>query len=297
MRRPQRRTPRRAIRPACAMKASSPSLDRGTYDPARAADIKRYEDQAGKQQGELDRLTQQAQKMGCQGGGFFALFSGQSAQCGPRRTTRFSRRAATSIASWARFSGCKATAPTARASAASILTALGQNDCGPQYRRYANQGPGNFFENLFGVQTTPSGADVPLVRHVSHALRPHLRRLLFPGFLFDGAEQVRRRRTAVSAHVPGDRGRALHPPQSGRGRHPRRIGHGRASTPSFPTPSLSQGVQQRLQLPDARARPGRTRCGSSTTRRSSAATSSCRPKSRPRRCRSRVSTRRASRSG
>ena len=43
-----------------------------------------------------------------------------------------------------------------------ILAALGQNDCGPQYRRYANQGPGNFFENLFGVQTTPSGADVPL---------------------------------------------------------------------------------------------------------------------------------------
>jgi hypothetical protein len=42
----------------------------------------------------------------------------------------------------------------------SILVALGQNDCGPQYRRYANQGPGNFFENLFGI--TPSGPDVPL---------------------------------------------------------------------------------------------------------------------------------------
>jgi hypothetical protein len=41
-----------------------------------------------------------------------------------------------------------------------ILVALGQNDCGPQYRRYANQGPGGFFENLFGgVQTAP---DVPL---------------------------------------------------------------------------------------------------------------------------------------
>jgi hypothetical protein len=31
-----------------------------------------------------------------------------------------------------------------------VLAALGQNDCGPQYRRYANTGPGGFFENLFG---------------------------------------------------------------------------------------------------------------------------------------------------
>jgi hypothetical protein len=31
-----------------------------------------------------------------------------------------------------------------------ILVALGQNDCGPQYRQYANSGPGGFFENLFG---------------------------------------------------------------------------------------------------------------------------------------------------
>jgi hypothetical protein len=35
----------------------------------------------------------------------------------------------------------------------SVLTALGQNNCGPQYAQYANPpatGPGNFFTNLFG---------------------------------------------------------------------------------------------------------------------------------------------------
>src|SRR5207253_256550 len=31
-----------------------------------------------------------------------------------------------------------------------VLAALGQNDCGLQYRQYANSGPGGFFETLFG---------------------------------------------------------------------------------------------------------------------------------------------------
>src|SRR5262249_10826729 len=60
------------------------SFDRGAgVDPARADQIKRLEDTAAKQQAELDRLGQQSQRIGCQGLGFFALFSGQSPQCGP----------------------------------------------------------------------------------------------------------------------------------------------------------------------------------------------------------------------
>ena len=58
-------------------------IDRGTVDPARAEQIKRYEETIARQQAELDRLSQQASRMGCQGSGFFALFSGQPAQCGP----------------------------------------------------------------------------------------------------------------------------------------------------------------------------------------------------------------------
>src|SRR5947208_1559352 len=60
------------------------AIDRGAgIDPARAEQIKRYEETVAKQQAELDRLGQQSQRLGCQGGGFFALFSGQSPQCGP----------------------------------------------------------------------------------------------------------------------------------------------------------------------------------------------------------------------
>src|SRR5262249_19610408 len=63
------------------------AIDRGTgIDPAKAEQIKRYEDAAAKQQAELDRLGQQSQRLGCQGAGFFALFSGQSSQAGPPTT-------------------------------------------------------------------------------------------------------------------------------------------------------------------------------------------------------------------
>jgi hypothetical protein len=137
------------------------SLDRGTFDPARAAEIKRWEDQAGKQQGDLDRLNQQATRMGCQGGGFFSIFSGQPAQCGPlNNQIQQARNNIDRITGEIqRLQGNSADREGQRRA---ILAALGQNDCGPQYRRYANQGPGSFFENLFGVQTTPGGADVPL---------------------------------------------------------------------------------------------------------------------------------------
>src|SRR4051812_2924125 len=46
------------------------SIDRGAVDPARADQIKRYEDSSAKQQAELDRMSAQARRMGCTGGGF-----------------------------------------------------------------------------------------------------------------------------------------------------------------------------------------------------------------------------------
>lgn len=137
------------------------SLDRGTFDPAKAAEIKRFEDAAGKQQADLDRLNQQAQKMGCQGGGFFSIFSGQPAQCTQINGQVQQARANIDriMAEIQRLQGNSADREGQRRS---ILMALGQNDCGPQYRRYANQGPGGFFEQLFGVNSSPTGSDVPL---------------------------------------------------------------------------------------------------------------------------------------
>src|SRR6202012_2504610 len=59
-------------------------IDRGgSGDPARDDQIRRYQDSASKQQAELDRVTLQARRMGCESSGFFSLFNGQNAQCGP----------------------------------------------------------------------------------------------------------------------------------------------------------------------------------------------------------------------
>jgi hypothetical protein len=133
------------------------TLDRGPVDPAKLAELKRYEDAAAKQQSELDRLTQQSQRLGCQGGGFFSLFSNQPPQCGPLTNQIQQTRANLDrlMGEQQRIQGNSADREGQRRS---ILVALGQNNCGPQYARYANQG--GFFENLFGgVHTAP---DVPL---------------------------------------------------------------------------------------------------------------------------------------
>ena len=106
-------------------------IDRGTVDPARAEQIRRYEEVIGKQQGELDRLGQQAQRMGCSGGGFFALFSGQPAQCGQLNNQIQQIRA-------------------------NLDRLMGD------LQQYATA-PGGFFETLFGIRT-PFGTapDAPL---------------------------------------------------------------------------------------------------------------------------------------
>src|SRR4030095_5027712 len=64
------------------------TIDRGagTGDPAKDEQIRRYQEAQSKQQGELDRVTQQAKRMGCESSGFFSLFNGRSAQCGPVNT-------------------------------------------------------------------------------------------------------------------------------------------------------------------------------------------------------------------
>src|ERR1700726_2707139 len=72
--------------PMCPrLEAQLATIDHGgsSGDPAKDDQIRRYQDAASKQQAELDRVTAQAKRMGCDSSGFFSLFSGQSAQCGP----------------------------------------------------------------------------------------------------------------------------------------------------------------------------------------------------------------------
>ncbi|MBC7580090.1 MAG: DUF2865 domain-containing protein [Tardiphaga sp.] len=142
------------------------TIDRGAGgDPARAEQLRRYEDAASKQQGELDRVTSQAKRMGCDSSGFFSMFNGQSAQCGPvnnqiqqmrgnldQITSNLERLRVGTPGSSDRDSQRR-----------SVLLALAQNNCGPQYAAAARSaapapGPGNFLNNLFGNNEPSPGA-------------------------------------------------------------------------------------------------------------------------------------------
>jgi len=132
-------------------------------DPAKEEQIRRYQEAQTKQQAELDRVTMQAKRMGCEGSGFFSLFNGQSAQCGPvnnqiqqmrgnldQITTSLERLRSGGIGGADRENQRR-----------SVLTALAQNNCGPQYAAAA-RGPGNFIDSLFGNNQTlpPPSADL-----------------------------------------------------------------------------------------------------------------------------------------
>src|SRR5437763_1932382 len=141
------------------------AVDRGAGggDPAKEEQIRRYQDAQTKQQAELDRVTMQAKRMGCESSGFFSLFNGQPAQCGPvnnqiqqmrgnldQITTSLERLRSGGIGGNERENQRR-----------SVLTALAQNNCGPQYANAA-RGPGSFIDNLFGNNnpSPPPGVDM-----------------------------------------------------------------------------------------------------------------------------------------
>lgn len=129
------------------------ALDRGGGDPAREEQIRRYQDSQAKQQAELDRVTMQAKRMGCDSSGFFSLFNGQSAQCGPVNTQIQQMRANLDqiTVNLERLRGGSGGSPERDNQRRSVLLALAQNNCGPQYANAVQQqGGGNFLSNLFG---------------------------------------------------------------------------------------------------------------------------------------------------
>src|SRR6185503_2304430 len=131
------------------LEAQLGAIDRGTADPARAEQIKRYEDSANKQQFELDKVVAQSRRIGCQGSGFFSLFSGQPAQCGPINNQIQQMRANLDqiLGTLQQLQGNTAGREGERRS---VLIALAQNDCGPQYRTAAVPQQRGFFDTLFG---------------------------------------------------------------------------------------------------------------------------------------------------
>ena len=189
--------------PMCPrLEAQLASIDRGGVDPARADQIRRYEDAAGRQQAELERVTAQARRMGCDSSGFFSLFNGQSAQCGPvnNQIQRMRTNLEQITTNLERLrSGNGAAAPTATISATPVLLALAQNNCGPQYAAAARNS-GNFFDNLFGNNNADNNNPIPpvnsggAVRNLSDRLRSLVRRFLLSDLVRHRSEPVSRRR-------------------------------------------------------------------------------------------------------
>src|ERR1700735_3172916 len=59
-----------AANPMCPrLEAQLAMIDRGGGDPAKDEQIRRYQDSAAKQQAELDRITSQAKRIGCDSSG------------------------------------------------------------------------------------------------------------------------------------------------------------------------------------------------------------------------------------
>jgi hypothetical protein len=164
---PQQATP--TGNPMCQrLEAQLVTIDRGagSGDPAKDEQIRRYQEAQAQQQAQLDRVTSQAKRMGCDSSGFFSLFNQNSAQCGPvnnqiqqmrgnldQITTSLERLRSGGLGGADRENQRR-----------SVMTALAQNNCGPQYAaaaREQSQGGGGFLGGLFGNNTiAPPGGDL-----------------------------------------------------------------------------------------------------------------------------------------
>jgi len=159
--------PGAAVNPMCPrLEAQLATIDRGggSGDPAKDEQIRRYQDAAAKQQSELDRVISQAKRMGCDSSGFFSLFSGQSAQCGPvnNQIQQMRSNLEQITTSLERLRSGGLGGADRENQRRSVLLALAQNNCGPQYANAARGGSGNFLDNLFGNNNNPGpppGAD------------------------------------------------------------------------------------------------------------------------------------------
>jgi Protein of unknown function (DUF2865) len=147
---PQQQMP--PANPVCGrLEAQLAVLDRGGGDASRGEQIRRYEDAVQGQQAELDRTVAHARRTGCEGSGFFLFGRSQPPQCdelnGRIQRMRSNLDRLNSDLQQLQMSGRSAVEGQRR----QILAALGQNDCGPQYRvAAAPPRPRGIFEALFG---------------------------------------------------------------------------------------------------------------------------------------------------
>lgn len=145
--------------PVCTrLEAQLASFDRGSADPARADQIRRYEEAASKQQGELDRLVAQSRRLSCEGGGLFSIFTQRPEQCGPltQQIQQMRGNLDRILSDLERLRGGSTDQANQRRT---VLVALAQNNCGPQYRAMVQQPQqsGGFLSSLFGGNSSAGG--------------------------------------------------------------------------------------------------------------------------------------------
>ena len=149
-----------ASSPICQrLVAQLASVDAGAAggDTAKAEQIRRYEEALSRQQSELDRVQQQGKSQGCDSSGFFSIFGGgNSEKCGPinTRLQQMRQNLDQITSSLGQLRGGSIGGSDRDGQRRSVLLALAQNNCGPQYANAARSGGGNFLENLFGGLNT-----------------------------------------------------------------------------------------------------------------------------------------------
>ena len=140
------------MNPLCPrLEAQLAALDRApANDPARDEQVRRIQDSASRQQVELDRVTSQARRLGCDSGGLFSILGGRPPECGAINARMQQLQAAVEQAMSSieqlRNGGMS---PERENQRRSLLLSLSQNNCGPQYSSAA-QRTGNFLNSLFG---------------------------------------------------------------------------------------------------------------------------------------------------
>jgi hypothetical protein len=139
------------------LEAQLAALDRSGADAGRADQLRRYEEAAARQQQELDRYVAHGRKTGCEGSGFFLFGGGQPAQCDQinGQIQRMRANLAKIQSDMQRMQGSR---PEVEGQRRALLIALGDNNCGPQYRSASASVPGpaapprsrGIFDTLFG---------------------------------------------------------------------------------------------------------------------------------------------------
>src|SRR5579863_5592053 len=157
--------PPQAPNPVCGrLEGQLASINNGSSADPRAAQIKQAEDAVAKQQAELDRTVAQGHKQGCEGTGFFSLFSSLSPQCGPV-TQRIQQMRGNLDRMMSDLEALKSGSSGQDDQRRAVLGQLAQNNCGAQYIAAANAagGPRGFFDALFGGGNivNPAGDGAP----------------------------------------------------------------------------------------------------------------------------------------